>query len=40
MLDDDNQDVMFLEEILELFVRVLDAFSVELWDVSGRGWLR
>ena len=29
-LDDGNQDVMFLEEILELFVRVLDAISVEL----------
>ena len=29
-LDDGSQDVMFLEEILELFVRVLGAISVEL----------
>ena len=29
-LVDGNQDVIFLEEVLELIVRVLDAISVEL----------
>ena len=37
-LNEGNQNCVFLEEVLELLEGILDAISVELEDVAGRGW--
>ena len=35
-LDKSNQNIVFLEEVLELLEGVLDAVHVELEDIAGR----
>ena len=35
-LDKGNQNIVFLEEVLELLEGVLDAVGVELEDIAGR----
>ena len=37
-LNEGNQNCVFLEEMLELLERILDAISIELEDVAGRRW--
>ena len=37
-MDEDNQNFVFLEEVLELLEGILDAISIELEDIAGRRW--